>query len=61
MLYVSRKEAEHIHLLTPEGTRIVVRIHRVKGMPGNQQVTLGIDAPEDYTILREELIDADTA
>jgi carbon storage regulator len=47
MLVLSRKEAEKIRL----GDNIVVTVVRVSG----DKVRLGIDAPPDIVVLREEL------
>jgi len=47
MLVLSRKERERIHL----GDNITVTIVRVSG----DQVRVGIDAPKEIRILRDEL------
>ena len=47
MLVLSRKEAERIRL----GKSIVVTVIRVSG----DKVRLGIEAPEDIVVLRDEL------
>jgi len=49
MLVLSRKKGERIHL----GENIVLTVLALKGC----QVRLGIEAPEDVMILREELHD----
>ena len=51
MLVLSRKPTERIHI----GENIVITIVRVSG----QTVRVGIDAPIDIKIMREELLDAD--
>jgi carbon storage regulator len=47
MLVLSRKESERIHL----GNSITVTVIRVSG----DKVRLGIEAPPDILVLREEL------
>lgn len=47
MLVLSRKKGERIHL----GESIVLTILTLKG----NQVRLGVEAPEDVVILREEV------
>lgn len=49
MLVLSRKQGERIHL----GESIVLTVLGLKG----SQVRLGIEAPEDVVILREEIHD----
>jgi carbon storage regulator len=51
MLVLSRKESQRIKL----GDSIVVTVVRT----GRDRVQLGIDAPSDVLILREELLDKD--
>ncbi|HUS39895.1 MAG: carbon storage regulator [Pirellulales bacterium] len=51
MLVLSRKESQKIKL----GDSIVVTVVRT----GRDRVQLGIDAPSDVLILREELLDKD--
>ena len=53
MLVLSRKERERIRL----GESIVVTVVRVSG----DRVRLGIEAPEDMVVLREELDAVETA
>ena len=53
MLVLSRKERERIRL----GDSIVLTIVRVSG----DRVRLGIEAPEDMIVLREELDTPDSA
>ena len=49
MLVLSRKAGESVHI----GGRIKVKILKQKG----NQVSIGIDAPEDIPIVRSELAD----
>src|SRR5262245_47143334 len=49
MLVLSRKPGERIHI----GQGIVMTVVRVDG----QQVRVGIEAPRDVSIVREELVD----
>ncbi len=51
MLVLSRKPSERIHI----GENIVITVVRVSG----QTVRIGIEAPTDIKIMREELLDAD--
>ena len=53
MLVLSRKESERIRL----GDSIVVTVVRVSG----GKVRLGIEAPADMVVLREELSDRSTS
>ena len=53
MLILTRHPGETIIIETPAGERIQVVVLGVKG----NQVRVGIEAPADVTILREELID----
>ena len=57
MLILTRRPGESIMIELPTGERIQVA---VLGQKGNQ-VRVGIDAPADMVILREELIDRETA
>ena len=51
MLVLSRKVGEKLFITTPEGHRIEVTVSKIE----NGAVALGIDAPRDYGIFREEL------
>ena len=53
MLVLTRRPGESIVITTPAGERIEVT---VLGQKGNQ-VRIGTDAPADFSILREELLD----
>ena len=55
MLILSRKHNESITITTPSGENIEITILEGKGT----QVKVGIDAPKDYLILRDELLDDD--
>ena len=52
MLVLSRKPSERIHI----GDNIVITIVRVSG----QTVRVGIDAPKEIRIMREELLNGKT-
>ena len=52
MLVVTRKVDERLRLLLPDGSVIWVMICRVSG----EGVRVGIDAPPDVRIEREEII-----
>jgi carbon storage regulator len=54
MLILSRRPGENIITETPAGERITVTVLGVKG----NQVRIGTDAPEDITIMREELLES---
>ncbi len=51
MLVLSRKEGESLIIKTPSNEVIKVTLTRYQG----QSTSVGIDAPDDYTIVREEL------
>ena len=53
MLVLSRKRDEKIIMTTPSGEKIVLTVIRID----RYRVRLGIDAPDEVTILRSELID----
>ena len=57
MLILTRRPGESIIIETPAGELIQVTVLGVKG----NQVRIGTDAPEKITILRQELLKADTA
>ena len=52
MLVLSRKPSERIHI----GDNIIITVVRVSG----QTVRIGIDAPKEIRIMREELLDGKT-
>ena len=56
MLVLSRKLGERLMLLLPDGGAVAVSVEYL----GNTNVKLGIDAPEDVAVLREELVVQDT-
>jgi len=53
MLKLNRKISESIIITTPTGE--LIKIHLFSS--SRSQSTLGIEAPENYTILRDELVD----
>lgn len=53
MLILSRRPGEEIVVITPEGVRIVFHVKEIRRHMGRY----GIIAPEDYTILRGEVVD----
>ena len=57
MLILSRRIGESIIIETPAGERITVTVLGVKG----NQVRIGTDAPDDVSIMREELLESDSA
>jgi len=57
MLILTRRPGETIITETPAGERIHVTVPGVK----DNQVRIGTDAPEDIQIMREELLESDTA
>ena len=59
MLVLSRKKGEGIwfKMQSEDGKEIKFRL-RVIEMRNGQKVRLGIEAPENVTILRDELVDA---
>ena len=52
MLILTRRVGESIIIETPAGERITVVVLGVKG----NQVRIGTDAPDDISIMREELL-----
>ncbi len=52
MLILIRRPGESIIIETPAGERITVTVLGVKG----NQVRIGTDAPDDISIMREELL-----
>ena len=55
MLILERKSNESIIIETPDGNTI--KIHMIDTTRGKAKV--GIDAPKDYLILRDELVEED--
>jgi carbon storage regulator len=53
MLILTRRPGESIIIELPTGEQITVTVLGAKG----SQVRIGTDAPAEYTILREELVD----
>lgn len=51
MLVLSRKVAEKIFITTSDGTRITLMMIEIRG----DKARIGIDAPKEYTIHREEV------
>jgi carbon storage regulator CsrA len=54
MLVLSRRNNEQITIESPNGEKIVIHIIELR----NTRMKIGIDAPQDYLILRDELIEA---
>lgn len=52
MLVLSRKPSERIHI----GDNIIITVVRISG----QTVRIGIDAPKEIKIMREELLNGKT-
>ncbi len=57
MLILTRRPGETIIIETPAGERIQVTVLGIKG----NQVRVGTEAPEDVQIMREELLEPETA
>ena len=60
MLVIRRKPGEEVHIIRPDGT--VERIKVLSVVYGSDKkpiIRLGIDAPKDTQILREELLSPD--
>jgi len=55
MLILSRKEGEGITLTLPNGENVEIILVEHCG----QKTAVGINAPDDVTILRNELLDSD--
>ena len=51
MLKLTRKENERVFIITPSGDEIII-----ENLGSNR---IGIDAPKEYVIPREELLDAE--
>jgi carbon storage regulator CsrA len=52
MLVLTRHNNEQITIKTPDGEKIIIRTIK----PYGNYVKIGIKAPKDYLILRDELI-----
>lgn len=64
MLILSRYEDESIIITEPDGSRIAVSVVRFGGQDGRPKVKLGIAAPREYAVYRDEIqrvIDAEAA
>ena len=57
MLVLSRKEHEKLVLTTKDGLEIIVCAVRIKG----NRVRIGITAPKEVTIRRQELLEPDAS
>ena len=55
MLVLERKIDQKIFIRCPNGALITVYLNRV----GSRTATLGVNAPSDYKIYRDELADGD--
>jgi carbon storage regulator len=53
MLVLTRKNNEQIIITIPNEKEIVIRVVQIS----SNQVKIGIDAPKEFLILRDELID----
>lgn len=53
MLIVTRREGETLVIELPTGEKIAVTVLEVKG----NQVKIGMNAPDDMAIVREELLE----
>jgi len=53
MLVLTRREGESILIELPTGERIEVTVLGIKG----NQVRIGTDAPDEISIVREELLE----
>ena len=54
MLVLGRKEGESLVITTPAGERVTIRICAIRG----NTVRVGVTAPRDYEVLREEIASA---
>lgn len=52
MLVITRRTGERLRIKCPDGTTIWIKLKKVFG----QQASLAFDAPPDYLIHREELL-----
>lgn len=55
MLVLTRRAAERLVLLLPDGERITVQVVRL----GRERVRLGVEAPPHVAVWREELLEED--
>lgn len=55
MLKLGRREGEAITMFLPNGDKIEFELTKYKGL----ETTVGVSAPENVTILRNELLDED--
>ena len=53
MLVLSRKVKEVTYIMCPDGTKIVIRVEKIQG----NRVSTSYDAPEEYVIIRKELME----
>ncbi len=51
MLVLKRREGESLIIKTPDGQEIIVMLTQYRG----ELTNVGIEAPDDYVIIREEL------
>jgi carbon storage regulator len=58
VLILTRRPGESIIIETPAGERIQIT---VLGINKGNQVRIGTEAPDDIQIMREELLESDTA
>lgn len=56
MLVLTRKPNEEIHLLLPDGERVVITVVGDRDS-GPAKVRIGIDAPQSIKVLRGELVE----
>jgi len=56
MLILARRPDEKLTIYTPDGDYIHILVTEVR----QGQVRLGIEAPPDYVVLRDELVDTET-
>jgi len=54
MLVLTRKRNERIHIIIPDGPTIIVTVAE---FPAENKVQIGVTAPHDVRIVREELLD----
>lgn len=54
MLVLTRKIKDDTIITLPDGQQVLVRVLKIKG---NQQVSLGFDAPPNVNIVRAEVAD----
>lgn len=61
MLVLSRKPKQRIVLSNGTDTITIVMVKFNRSPTGSRQVRIGVDAPQSFHILREELITDDNA